>query len=434
MNVKLRVKRADALYFAIAITVSIIELAIIATTPDLGAFALEYALITQLTLSIIVEFGAAYVLVTKLGVIRATHAGFIFKAMSCCLFFAGVAVSSVSFIYGWSLIITSFLFDAMGTGLLKAAFRPAYSALHYSKIGRPADFVDSLIGFGAIRLGLPCLLLFLVGVANLFATPQELIYVMFTVVFGCRCFQVLLARGDLRSVMLAPNRISDSVKHGAASVLNMFKKAPDLWACYTVGTVFESVILMYGIGLIYKYKGIALLPDTVTWMGASAASLWIYLISYTGAGYVVRYWSRLKNSKLFLVACACITGAVVSMLMLTPGEAGYLAGLLSFCFLASLSALLLVRHASTQILLIFNEQDSAKIFVWTELAANLALVVVVGTATTLVGPESILRIFGIFFGLSIAVAIVLCMKGHGQAAKARSTKPLVSYKKCDDCE
>ncbi|MCQ2996197.1 hypothetical protein NLO95_19015 [Pseudomonas syringae] len=434
MNVDLRVKRADALYFAIAITVTIIELAIIATTPHLGAFALEYAFISQLGLSIIVEFGTAYILVARFGVIRATHVGFIFKAMSCCLFFGGIAVSTGSFLYGWSLIITSFLFDSMGTGLLKAAFRPAYSALHYSKLGKPADFVDSLIGFGAIRLGLPCLFLFLVGVSHLFATPQEVIYVMFIIVFGCRCFQILLARGDLRTVMLAPTQISDSVKQGAVSVLNAFKKAPGLWACYVVGTVFESVILMYGIGLIYKYKGIALLPDTVTWMGASAASLWIYLISYAGAGYIVRYWSCLKSSTLFLVACACMTGAVVYLLMLTPSEAGYFAGLLSFCFLASLSALLLVRHASTQILHIFNEQDSAKIFVWAELAANLTLIVVVGTATTLVGPESILRIFGIFFGLSTAAAIVLCIKGHGQAAKTRSTKPVVSYKKCDDYE
>ncbi|MCD5989422.1 hypothetical protein KDX30_16145 [Pseudomonas sp. CDFA 553] len=434
MNVDLRVKRADALYFAIAITVTIIELAIIATSPHLGAFALEYALITQLALSILVEFGTAYILVTRFGVIRATHAGFIFKAMSCCLFFAGVAVSSDSFIYGWSLIIMSFLFDSMGTGLLKAAFRPAYSALHYSMMGRPADFVDSLIGFGAIRLGLPCLLLFLVGAAHLYATPQEVFYVMFILVFGCRCFQVLLARGDLRTLILAPTQISDSVKSGAVSLLKAFKKVPGLWVCYTVGTVFESVILMYGIGLIYKYKAIALLPDTVTWMGASAASLWIYLISYAGAGYVIRYWCLLKNSNVFLVACACMTGTVVYLLMLTPGEAGYFAGLLGFCFLASLSALLLVRHASTQILLIFNERDSAKIFVWTELAANLALIVVVGTATTLVGPESILRIFGIFFGLSTAVAIVLCIKGHVQVAKARSTKPVVSYKKCDDYE
>ncbi|HEX8592048.1 MAG TPA: hypothetical protein VF682_02015 [Pseudomonas sp.] len=407
-----RVKRADALYFAIAITVTLIELAIIATTPTLGAFALEYALITQLALSILVEFGTAYILVTRFGVIRATHAGFILKALSCCLFFAGVTSSHNSFIYGWSLIITSFLFDAMGTGLLKAAFRPAYSALHYSRTGKPADYVESLIGFGAIRLGLPCLLLFLVGVANLFATTQEVVYVMFTIVLGCRCLQVLLTRRDLRMVIPAPTRISSSVKNGVASVLTAFKNAPALWACYTVGTVFESVILMYGIGLIYKYKGIARLPDTITWMGASAASLWIYLVSYAGAAYVVRYWSLLKNSTVSLIACLCMTITVVYLLLLNPGEAGYLVGLLGFCFLASLSALLLVRHATTQILLIFNEQDSAKIFVWTELAANVALIMVVGTATTLVGPESILRIFGIFFGLSAAVVIILCIRGH----------------------
>lgn len=410
MNACHRVGRADALYFAIAITVTIVELAIIATTPSLGTLALEYALIAQLAISILVEFGTAYILVVRLGIIRATHVGFTLKAMSCCLFFSGVVVASRSFFYGWSLILASFLLDAMGTGLLKAAFRPAYSAMHYSGVGKPADYMNSLRGFSAIRLGLPCALLFLVGVANFFAASMEVIYAMFFIVIGCRCVQVLLARSDLREVRFAPTGISNTVKHRSASIFAALKKAPVLWACYTVGTVFESVILMYGIGLIYKYKGISLLPDAVTWMGASAVSLCIYLISYAGAGYVVRYWSFLKRSNVFLTACSCLTGVVVYLLLLNPDEAGYLAGLLGFCFSASVSAILLVRYASTQFLLLFSEQDSAKIFLWAELAANVALIVIVGAATTLVGPESILRIFGILFGFSTAVVIMFCIK------------------------
>lgn len=407
MNISNRVARADALYFAIAITVTIIELAVIATTPTLGVLALEYALIAQLTISILIEFGAAYVLVARLGVVRATHAGFLFKAVSCCLFFAGVSVADHSFHYGWSLVLCSFLFDAMGTGLLKAAFRPAYSAMHYADVGKPADYVNSLKGFGAMRLGLPCALLSLVGVANVFASGPEITCAMFLIVLVCRGVQILLARLDLKGIKSASNRALNKTRDNPTAVLTALKKASALWACYILGTVFESVILMYGIGLIYKYKEVSLLPDAASWMGASAVSLGIYLFSYAGAGCVVRYWSFLKRNNVFLTACACLTGGVIFLLLQNTGEAGYLAGLVGFCFSASVSAILLVRFASTQCLLLFDEEDSAKIFLWAELGANAVLIVVVGMAATLMGPDSIMRIFGILLAVSTAAVIVL---------------------------
>ena len=410
MNAWFRLKRADSLYFAIAITVTIVELAIIATTPTLGTLALEYALVAQLALSILIEFSTAYLVIAWFGIISGTHIGFILKMLSCCLFFAGVAIAGHSFFYGWLLVISSFLFDAMGTGLLKAAFRPAYSAMYYSSTGKPADYISTLKGSGVIRLGLPCVLLFIAGIANVLATSQQAIFAMFLIVAGCRCVQIYLARSDLRMITPSPTGTSKTVNHNSIPISAAFRKAPALWVYYILGTVFESVILMYGIGLIYKYKDIEILPDAVTWMGASAISLWIYLISYAGAGYVARYWSVLKSSKVFLMLCTCLNGVVVYLLLLEPGEIGYFAGLLGFCFCASVAALLLIRHASTQFLRLFNEQDSAKIFVWTELVANLTLISIVVTATALVGPESILRIFGIFLGLSTAVAVVVYVK------------------------
>lgn len=410
MNACRTVGRAESLYFAVAITVTIIELAVIATTPTLGTLALEYALIAQLAISVLVEFGAAYILVIRLGIIRATQAGFTLKALSCCLFFSGVIVAAYSFFIGWMLILSSFLVDAIGTGMLKAAFRPAYSAMHCVRSGKPADYVNSLRGFGAIRLGLPCVLLFLVGVAKVYADDIRIICAMFLIVLGCRGVQILLARLDLRGVKLTPDRTSDKPRLGSAPVLTALKKAPELWACYILGTVFESVILMYGIGLIYKYKEVSLLPDPVSWMGASAVSLGLYLFSYAGAGCVVRYWSFLKGNNLFLAACSCLTGVVVFLLLQHPGEAGYLAGLVGFCFSASVSAILLVRFASTQCLLLFNEEDSARIFLWAELAANAGLIVIVVMAATLMGPDSIMRIFGILLAVSTTAVSILCVK------------------------
>lgn len=403
MNAYQRVGRADALYLSIAITVTIIELAIIATTPTLGAFALEYALIAQLAISIFVEFGIAYLLVASLGIIRATHVGFAFKTTSCCLFFGGLFVAEHSFTYSWLLIFGSFLFDSMGTGLLRAAFRPAYSAMHHSAEGKPADYMANLESFGTIRLALPCVLMFLIGLTNFFSTQTTSLYVMCFTVLACRLLQVSITKFDLRAI--TPTRhphVANKTKP-SVSVLKSLKAAPILWTCYTAGTLFESIILMYGIGLIYKHKGNFQLPDAVTWMGASAISLLIYLISYTGAGYALRYWSHLKNNRLCLIACFLLAVTIVYLLLSDQREAGYLVGLLGFCFSASASALLLVRHASTQFLLIYNEQDAARVFLWAELATNIALIIIVGTVATLIGPENILLMFGILFGLSTTV-------------------------------
>jgi hypothetical protein len=60
MNASRLVSQADALYFGVAIAVTVIELAMLATTPGLGRFALEYAFIAQLTISMCLEFGAAF--------------------------------------------------------------------------------------------------------------------------------------------------------------------------------------------------------------------------------------------------------------------------------------------------------------------------------------------------------------------------------------
>lgn len=407
MNASRIVGRADALYFAVAITVTIIELAVIATTPTLGALALEYSLIAQLTLSVLVEFGAAYILVRQLGVVRATHAGFTIKALSCCLFFSGVAVASHSFLTGWVLILASFVLDAIGTGLLKAAFRPAYCALHSASTGKSADYVNSLRAFGLIRLGLPCALLFLVGVAHFYLEGLRLISLMFLVVMGCRCIQIVLSRSDLGEVPSSLTNNFEALQHGSASQSIAFKKAPALWAYYIAGTVLESVLLMYGIGLIYKYRSISFFPDAVSWMGASAISLWIYLVSYAGAGSVVTYWAFLKNNNYFLSVCMCLVAVIVYLLLKNPGGLGYLVGLFGFCLSASVSAILLIRHASTQLLTLFTEQDCARIFIWAELAANAVLIIIVIAATVLLGPESIIRIFGIVLALSTAVVIML---------------------------
>ena len=54
MTVKI-VSRSDAIYNSVAMSVVILELALIATNNYLGNFALEFSLIAQLFISLVVE-------------------------------------------------------------------------------------------------------------------------------------------------------------------------------------------------------------------------------------------------------------------------------------------------------------------------------------------------------------------------------------------
>lgn len=410
MNTHYRVGRADALYFAIAITVTIVELAVIATSPGLGELALEYAFVAQLVISILVEFITGYLLISRLGIIYSTYIGFWLKTASCCFFFSGAAIVAHSFLYSWLLIIFSFVLDAMGTGLLKAAFRPAYSAMQYTHIGKPADYLNSLRGFTVLRIGLPCFLLFWMSILNIFVDDHMFIGLIFFIVFVCRCAQGVLAHNDLREAKFEFTNTSNLRWYTPASFFVAFKNSPSFLIFYVTGTIFESLILMYGVGLIYKHKGIIAIPDALTWMGASAISIFIYMISFAGAGYLVGRWPQVQGSKYFLVSFLCLTGVVVGLLMLTPGEPEYFIGLIGFCFLASVSAMLLIRHASTQLLVHFSEQESAHIFLWAELTANALLVLIVAAATMFTGAEGVVRVFALLFGVSIVLAKVFFSK------------------------
>lgn len=194
MNASRLVSQADALYFGVAIAVTVIELAMLATTPGLGRFALEYAFIAQLTISMCLEFGAAFFIISFLGIIRSVSTGFFLKAASCCLFYFGILIAQNFFLLAWFLLLSSFVLDSIGTGVLRATFRPAYSALHFDKEGRPADFVSILRSSLGIRIGLPCVLLFLTYLIQTNIAEGWVIVSLLVLVMACRSSQIFLLR------------------------------------------------------------------------------------------------------------------------------------------------------------------------------------------------------------------------------------------------
>jgi len=80
------VSRSDALYGGIAMGVTILELALIATNPKLGSFSLEFSLITQLLISLVIEFYTGHSFVNRFGTASTTIYGFTFKLASAVFF------------------------------------------------------------------------------------------------------------------------------------------------------------------------------------------------------------------------------------------------------------------------------------------------------------------------------------------------------------
>ncbi|MNM51971.1 hypothetical protein D3C81_630420 [compost metagenome] len=413
MSTALQVRRADALYFGIATAVTIIELAVIATTPGLGEFALEFALILQLLVAVVLEFGAAVVVVSGCGVIKSVSVGFGFKTLSCCFFFGGVFAAQYSISLAWIVISLSFVMDSIGTGVLRSTFRPAYSALNFDLLGVPANYVGSLKGFQSLRVGLPCLILLLVSVVNVKVDNSIAYLLMFVIVMMCRLVQVVLTRRDLFGVFRQCTPTRKLRYSWFVSVLLEMRRDSMVVVMYVGGTILESVVLLYGIGLIYKYRAWMPLPDTFSWLGASVISFVLYVFSFFGAAVLVGRWKELRVRRNLSFGIMVMTLLVMLVVTFFPPGTHFFIALVLFCFAASLVGLLITRHASTRILARHSEQRGAEIFTGCELIANFSLVLIVAIALVLLGAEGIIRLFAFLSALLLVLYFSYGIKVRG---------------------
>lgn len=93
MKAKQLIGRSDAMYCGIAMVVTILELALIATNPQLGAYALEIALLLQLIISASLEFYAGATLSFYIGIGNTMLTGFALKLASAVSFLIGFYLS-----------------------------------------------------------------------------------------------------------------------------------------------------------------------------------------------------------------------------------------------------------------------------------------------------------------------------------------------------
>ena len=167
------ISRSDAMYCGIAMTVTILELALIATNPQLGVYALEIALLLQLIISASLEFYAGAAASFYLGIGKTLLMGFTLKLASAISFLIGFYLSYQGCItLTWCFLVAAFALDAMGTGCLKSTFRPTYNRIHFTLTGKNADFAVIAFSFLTLRLLLPFTLLVLASYVLSFWRPS----------------------------------------------------------------------------------------------------------------------------------------------------------------------------------------------------------------------------------------------------------------------
>src|SRR3990167_2385831 len=153
--------KADALYYAIGMSITILELALLATNKNFGSASLELSFLIQIIFSVIIESSAG-VFFLRLGPYRTTMYGMLSKTLAVLLMGAAV-ISSVYFklTITWSFLIAFFVADGVGSGCLLSAFRPAYAQWFAEKMNHTeeANFLKIFKRKMLIRIGFPLVIL-----------------------------------------------------------------------------------------------------------------------------------------------------------------------------------------------------------------------------------------------------------------------------------
>jgi hypothetical protein len=397
------ISRSDALYGGVAMGATIVELALIASNPSLGQFSLEFSLVTQLIISLIVEFYIGHYFICRLGIANTTVYGFIFK-LACAIFLTlGFWAALLGYWYiGWSLILVAFVCDSAGTGCLKASFRPAYNALHIKMTGKSADYVKAFNHHLYIRIGAPFTLLLAASFILNYASYAYATLLIMSMSLLFRSVQIYISNSDLRPTKSIRTISTPLSRHAHLKHFTIFAKYPAQVIGYVAGNVFESLILMYAIGLLYRHKDLLGLAQQFSWLGSSAIAYMVFLAS-TVLGRLVISKFTISNSSTTLGG-TCLIATVITSLMLafTNKDITYFLSLSVFCLLGVVIGTIITRLTSNEVLHNSSDSDAVSFFLVSELSTTLVIILITTASSFTLSPERIIE--GLSYGLIVLMA------------------------------
>lgn len=394
------VSRSDALYGGIAMGITILELALIATNPKLGNFSLEFSLVTQLLISLVIEFYVGHSFANRFGTAKTTIYGFIFKLACAVSLTIGFYLALVDYWhFSWCLILISFTFDSLGTGCLRSSFRPAYNDFHIHTTGHSADYVDAFKKHLHLRIGAPLILLLLASfVMNEGYSLHAMLVIMFSISL-CRAIQIYISFHDLGLILSIKTSSQNRSSLNCTHHFIILSKYPSQIFGYVAGNTLEMLVLMYAIGLLYRHKLSAEIPQSLSWLGSSLIAFLVFLAS-TAFGVIALSKLGIKKSNTnFSTYCFLATAAISLPVATESTNTLYFLTLSTFCFLGIGIGTTMTRITSNEILNCADRQEIFSFFLIGELITTVTIITIVTASSFLLAPEKIMT--GLSYGLII---------------------------------
>lgn len=367
-----KIARSDALYSGVAMGVTILEIALLTTNKKLGEHAFEMALSLQIFISIIIDVTGVW-FISKTGVVNTTIIGYIFKFLAVVFLFFGFWASVVDMnVIGWGVIIVSFVFDSLGTGCLKSSFRPAYNSLSVKLYNSESDYIMSIKYYLYLRIGIPLFLLVISSVLLNFISIAITSLLVLILMSLTRLIQLTITYLDLRIL-----RISVTPEKPAVMLTILYFKKIKKYDLlfYIIGNTIETFILIYMIGMFYRYNHYINISESFNWLGSSLFSFAMYVFcSFIAAKFIPRMSGK-EHSLLINVFIFIPLVIFLLLLIKTPDNIyDYFISIIvsSVCLVFSS---LIVRVAATRILKSGNDIYAASSFIYGEFFSSIAIAI-----------------------------------------------------------
>ena len=345
-------------------------------------------------------------------------AGFMLKLVSAISFLIGFYLSYQGFItLTWCFLVMAFTLDAIGTGCLKSTFRPTYNRIHFNLTGKNADFAIIAFSFLTLRLGLPFALLVLASYVLSFWRPSYAAAVIFSTIILCRSVQLFYAHHDLKRTQV----IFKTKQHihilSLSRLFKVYQRNPTAFYGFLTGNLFESIILMYAIGLLYQYKNLLQLPEFLSWLGSSMIAFSLYLISIIiGGGLLVKTVGHtLPKSLAFIFFSLTLSSSF--WLILDARHQGLFYALTVFSLSGVIIGLILTRLSTNLILKNSSDLEAVDFFLLVEVVTTFCIVLIAAVAAFTFGPDGLIKGFG--FGITLILFIYFFHLYRGQKQDIR---------------
>jgi hypothetical protein len=382
----IHVAKRDALFGAVGITTSILEVALIATHQHFGANALEWSFVVQILLSLVIETTIG-MFCLRLGPARTTILGMGLKTLAVitlilCFWVAGQAGPALI----WGLLVLFFVLDSAGSGCLVPAFRPAYAEWYARRAapGEALDFLAILTHGVTCRIGLPLVVLLFSFL--IFANPDG--YALRGVVMpaGALILFIMLAIRlypfcqTLRDLAAAPLALEPP--GGAASPAPLYchgilVEAKAMLLMYVTGNLAFLAVMLYFIGIIFKLFQQFSMSFLLGWLGGSTVGFLVYGFSTLAA---ILLLPRLGQtiSILYLVAalfaCSCSTFFVIYFNLPLVMQILFLS---AFCLVGILVGNGCQRYVSNEVIRTLPERSHQGFFLVGEILTGVIILICV---------------------------------------------------------